>query len=90
MSRALYVTCQDCKERLWIGQGEGSFYSGDPEVMEALGKFLFTHETTLTTEHTLNFRDDNSDDAWYADDEWVRIDTNQQEEATKAAGLDKA
>jgi hypothetical protein len=78
MSRSLFITCQDCKERLWIGQGMGSFYSGEPETMDALGKFLFKHETTPTTEHVLNYRDDNSTDDWYNDDSWKEVKPNKE------------
>lgn len=76
MSRSLYITCQDCKQRLWVGQGYGSFYSGMPEVMEALREFLFKHETTPTVEHVLNFRDDNSTNDWYKDNTWKEIEAS--------------
>lgn len=74
MSRSLDIACATCKKRIWVGQGSGSFYSGMPEVMEALGKFLFAHETTPTTEHILHFQDDNSTDEWYTDEEWQRVE----------------
>jgi len=50
------ITCEDCKEYLWIAQGgcppdhEGTFYSGEPHTMAALKHFLFKH-----SEHNLKF-----------------------------------
>ncbi len=79
MSRTLEIACNTCKERLWVGQGYGSFYSGEPETMDKLGRFLFKHETTPSAEHSLSFQDDNSTDAWYDDDEWHRFEELEDE-----------
>lgn len=43
MSQTHSIVCDATREKLWIGQGTGpmtSFYSGDPETMEALHWFL--------------------------------------------------
>lgn len=44
MSQTFSIVCHETRQMLWIGQGrEGvmtSFYSGDPIVMERLGRFL--------------------------------------------------
>lgn len=78
MSRTLSIACNTCKERLWVGQGQSSFYSGEPDAMEKLGKFLFKHETTPDSEHHLTFEDDNSNDDWYSDVEWKRFNNQQK------------
>ena len=45
MSRTYSLVCHETKERIWVGQsggtdGMGIFYSGEPKVMAALGRFL--------------------------------------------------
>lgn len=53
MSATYSVYCEDCLESLWVGQGSKAspaFYTGHPEVMEALGRFLWQHE-----DHELRF-----------------------------------
>lgn len=47
MSRTFYIACPETKQYLWIGQGSkdnmSTFYSGEPEIMDCLAKFLNTH-----------------------------------------------
>ena len=53
MSSDFSIACQDCKVKLWIGQGHHgndngsdislSFYSADAEVMENLRQFFEVH-----------------------------------------------
>jgi hypothetical protein len=74
MSRSLYITCENCRERLCIGQGMSCFYSGEPKTMEALRKFLFKHESSGDQKHNLKFMDDNANDDWYDDVGWTNID----------------
>ncbi|MEE8346976.1 MAG: hypothetical protein V3S20_06490 [Dehalococcoidia bacterium] len=53
MSTSYDIYCEDCLESLWVGQqggGGDTFYTGHPEVMEALGRFLWKHEN-----HELKF-----------------------------------
>ncbi len=59
MSVCYQVNCHDCEETIWVAQGGSCFYSGDPETMKALGRFLYEHEG-----HRLSFNDDNQFD-WY-------------------------
>jgi hypothetical protein len=66
MSRNLFITCEDCKKRLWVGQGYRKFYSRELKIMEKLEDFLFDHEN-----HKLGFRDDEISDDWYTDKEWL-------------------
>lgn len=43
MSKTFSIVCHDTKQRLWVGQGRGAmttFYSGQPEIMARLGRFL--------------------------------------------------
>lgn len=46
MSRTFSLVCHETKQSLWIGQscqgepGMAIFYSGMPEVMDRLGRFL--------------------------------------------------
>ncbi len=68
MSRTLNITCEDCKERLWVGQGACCFYSGEPKTMKALGEFLFKHER-----HHLSFMDEHSNEEWYSNDNWKDV-----------------
>lgn len=69
MARTLCIACEDCKERLWIGQGTETLYTAEPEVMDALRKFLFKHEN-----HILKFQDENADDNWYDEKQgWKKI-----------------
>ena len=45
MSHTFSLTCDETKQKLWIGQGwhkMTTFYSGDSAVMERLKKFLDT------------------------------------------------
>jgi hypothetical protein len=52
----MHLCCITCEEHIWIGQND-SFYSGMPEVMEALRLFLIKHKTTTTK----NNADNNTD-----------------------------
>ena len=74
MSRSLFITCENCRERLWIGQGCSCFYSGEQKTMDALGKFLFNHRTIPGEEHSLRFMDENTNDDWYKNVGWIDID----------------
>jgi hypothetical protein len=68
MSRTYEIACKTCKETLWIGQGwppaEGAedqrnIYTGMPDVMDKLTRFLFKHETKPESGlHELVFGDD--------------------------------
>ena len=59
MSTTYNIECHDCKQTLWIGQGD-HIYTGDHECMEDLNKFLFEHEN-----HNLTFvKDDNVHDEY--------------------------
>jgi len=78
MSRTLSISCNKCREHLWIGQGVGSLYSGEPDTMEALRQFLFKHETTPSKRHTLTFEDDNSNDKWYSDERWHEFEPTEE------------
>jgi hypothetical protein len=52
MSQTHSIVCHETKEMLWIGQGNGwlaTFYTGEPETMEALRWFLVKNG-----EHALN------------------------------------
>lgn len=69
MSRSTFITCEGCKERLWIGQGH-IIYTGEPHTMDALQSFLYKHETGSDKIHNLQFKDDNADDDWYSGGEW--------------------
>jgi len=43
MSQTFELVCHDTKQKIWIGQGWGEmtcFYSGMPDVMGRLGRFL--------------------------------------------------
>ena len=43
MSNTFSLVCDETKQKLWVGQGwEGmtTFYSGTPDVMQRLGRFL--------------------------------------------------
>jgi hypothetical protein len=43
MSQTFSLVCKEAKLKIWIGQGWGAmtnFYSGMPEVMQRLGRFL--------------------------------------------------
>mgnify|MGYP000045780522 CR=1 FL=1 len=46
MSKTFSLVCRDAKLKIWVGQSGGSadgmlnFYSGMPEVMQRLGRFL--------------------------------------------------
>ena len=57
MSRTYSIGCTTCQEALWIGQdrynGNQWIYTGEPIVMKALQKFLFSHFG-----HALTFVDD--------------------------------
>lgn len=47
MSQTFSLTCDETKQKIWVGQGWGlmtNFYSGEPETMRRLGEFLRTHE----------------------------------------------
>ena len=53
MSTTYDIYCEDCLECLWVGQGSKtnpSFYTEEPDTMEALGRFLWKHEN-----HELKF-----------------------------------
>ena len=46
MSRTYSLVCEETKSCLWVGQGHGEmtvFYSGEPQTMERLGRFLRAH-----------------------------------------------
>jgi hypothetical protein len=43
MSSSYRIICKETKQAVWIGQGFGGmkiFYSGEPETMEKLHRFL--------------------------------------------------
>ena len=47
MSQTFSLVCHETRKRVWVGQGWGmmtTFYSGQAKTMEALGRFLATHE----------------------------------------------
>lgn len=49
MSANFYMTCEETKLAIWIGQGWAGlgmecFYSGEDDTMEAFHKFLKEHE----------------------------------------------
>lgn len=62
MSRTFSLVCQDLKLKIWVGQsggsveGMGSFYTGNPDVMQRLGRFL-----DFTRGHSLVLLDDDWD-----------------------------
>lgn len=46
MSQTFSLVCKETKRSIWIGQGHGVmsvFYSGMPETMERLKRFLNAH-----------------------------------------------
>lgn len=46
VSTDIYMTCEVCKEAIWIAQeglGGFTFYSGEPNCMKALSKFIMLH-----------------------------------------------
>jgi len=51
MSIDFFIVCHKCRERLHVGQGR-VVYTGEPETMEALRQFLYTHRDEL---HPLGF-----------------------------------
>ena len=57
MSTDYMLVCPETKEGVWIGQGNGgmrTFYSGEPETMEYLRRFLVEtagKELKLISEH---------------------------------------
>jgi hypothetical protein len=63
MSDTYDIVCRNCKSSLWIGQSSTSdptfcFYTGVPETMEALKKFLYEHmEHDLTMEDSQRHED---------------------------------
>ena len=66
MSTTYDLKCLDCKEQIWICQGDG-IYTGDPKIMELLRTFLFVHER-----HHLRFVSEHeSHDP--GDDGWIRL-----------------
>jgi hypothetical protein len=43
MSQTFSIYCAETNQTIWVGQGWGemsSFYSGNSEIMERLGRFL--------------------------------------------------
>lgn len=50
MSRDMHICCVSCQEALWIGQTD-IIYTGMPDVMETLNKFLVTHRTLRLKAH---------------------------------------
>jgi len=42
MSQTFRLVCHETKQKIWIGQGQNliCFYSGEPETMARLGRFL--------------------------------------------------
>lgn len=44
MSQTFSLVCHKTKQKLWLGQGHNgamnTFFSGDPETMSRLGRFL--------------------------------------------------
>jgi hypothetical protein len=43
MSETFSLVCRETKQMIWVGQGARAmtnFYSGQPEVMRRLGRFL--------------------------------------------------
>ena len=53
MSVCYHLSCHKCEEYIWVAQGSSRFYSGEPETMKSLGKFLYEHEG-----HELSFNHD--------------------------------
>ncbi len=73
MSYTYHLICQDCKQRIWIGQGwpegEKSLYKTE-DSLGKIERFLFSH-----IEHTLVFSHDNLPSYETAmDDGYVEID----------------
>ena len=61
MSETFSIVCHETKKRVWIGQGWGemtSFYTGEPETMERLRRFLNAHAGKPLT-FVCNDRNDN-------------------------------
>lgn len=83
MSNSYSIGCVKCKKYLWIAQGwlpeEFIFYSGEPDTMQKLSRFLKEH-----INHPLLFFDSSNGDEtfpdFYHDDEltekriWQEID----------------
>lgn len=48
MSTTFSLVCRETNLGVWIGQGRGAqmtcFYSGQPEIMERLARFLNAHK----------------------------------------------
>jgi hypothetical protein len=42
MSITTHLVCCDCREEVWIGQ-RNFIYTGEPETMKKLEKFLYEH-----------------------------------------------
>ncbi len=67
MSVCYSIICKDCKKHLWIGQSSETFYSGEPQTMEALRIFFFNHKS-----HNLMFDAPKFYDYMLSDD-WEEI-----------------
>ena len=67
MSSDIYIACEKCKSALWCAQTGLSgftFYSGEPECMSALGRWLREHYLCDPSPRIMfeNFVDE--DDGW--------------------------
>lgn len=62
MSRSLNLTCDKCRQRIWIGQSS-YLYFGEPETMKAMETFMVAHMF-----HPLRVIDDNDERAMEGED----------------------
>ncbi len=71
MSQTFSLVCMDTKQWIWIGQGWGSmtsFYTGEPETMARLQRFLNAHR-----DKELRFLCDDTT-PWMFDDGWQEFE----------------
>jgi len=84
MSKTFSIACTQCKKQLWIAQGHGypiptklSFYSGEPETIEALENFLMDH-----FKHPLIFDENCESDLMDYEDMTPDVMTNRHDSGT--------
>jgi hypothetical protein len=53
MSTIYFLACEDCKEMMAVGQHYSTIWSGEPKVLEDLGKFLYKHKREDEKPHHL-------------------------------------
>ena len=71
MSQTYSIACTQCEVQLWIGQTRVPLYSGQPNTLAQLARFLIAHE-----DHPLIYCDD--DKLGY--DEFEKLDQRDWEE----------